>query len=252
MTEQFFVFVFVFVFAFAMDSITASAFEKAHVHRVYESIAPAFDRSRFCHWNAVKHFLDTLPPIAVVLDDGCGNGKYLRYEAPPNHTIVWVGNDLCENLLKRCAASLRSGVGLVQANGLNLPYASGTFDAVISIAVLHHLSTPDRRRQFLKEIARVLRVNGRALVTVWAAEQRHKRMKDWRIEPNGDAMIPWKDPTGMVQEWRYYHLFNKEAFVQLFDSIDEWTVHSIGYEYDNWYAVVEKTTASPGLSIKRI
>jgi len=217
---------------------SAIAFEQKHVHHVYETIATAFDRTRFCHWQVVKQFLDTLPSFSVVLDDGCGNGKYLRYPIS-NRTIVWVGNDLCANLLKCCSQGNRPE--LIQANGLNLPYKTSSFDAVISIAVLHHLSTPERRRRFLLEIARVLRPNGRALVTVWAAEQRHKRMKDWRIEPNGDAMIPWKDEQGTVKEWRYYHLFHQKEFTELFMSIEDWTVHTIGYEQDNWYAIVERT-----------
>ena len=219
----------------------ACVFEQTYVHGVYESIATEFDTTRFCYWNAVKQFLDSLPLLSIVLDNGCGNGKYLRYSTPTQR-LVWVGNDLCANLLKCCQVKATSPTpaDLIQANGLNLPYSSSTFDAVISIAVLHHLSTPDRRRAFLLEMARVLRPQGRALVTVWAAEQNHKRMRDWQIEENGDAMIPWKDKLGNIQQWRYYHLFHEKEFIELLSSIEEWTVHTIGYEYDNWYAVVER------------
>jgi len=44
-------------------------------------------------------------------------------------------------------------------------------DLCISIAVLHHLATSDRRLKALKEINRVLTVRGQALVYVWAKEQ---------------------------------------------------------------------------------
>ena len=219
---------------------TCTVFEQTHVHQVYESIAKAFDTTRFCYWDAVKQFLDALPPRAVVLDDGCGNGKYLRY---PGRAIQWVGNDICANLLKCCQDKMPAADGgcrhdLVQANGLHLPYRKGFFDAAISIAVLHHLSTPDRRHAFLSEMARVLRPGGRALITVWAAEQRHKRMKDWCIQPNGDAMIPWKDIHGTVLQWRYYHLFNQQEFTELIQSIHGWHIQTLGYDHDNWYAVV--------------
>lgn len=47
----------------------------------------------------------------------------------------------------------------------------GVCDGVISVAVLHHLSTRDRRLEALREITRVLAPKGRALVTVWAKDQ---------------------------------------------------------------------------------
>lgn len=34
-------------------------------------------------------------------------------------------------------------------NNLHLPFLSNMFDAVISIAVVHHFSTPEHRRQAL-------------------------------------------------------------------------------------------------------
>ena len=47
---------------------------------------------------------------------------------------------------------------------------SDCFDAAISIAVIHHFSTVSLRVQALKEILRVLKENGEALVYVWAKE----------------------------------------------------------------------------------
>lgn len=61
------------------------------------------------------------------------------------------------------------------ADGMQLPYASHRFDAVLSIAVLHHITTPGRRIHMLKELLRILRPGGRALVTVWATDQEDKK-----------------------------------------------------------------------------
>ena len=55
---------------------------------------------------------------------------------------------------------------MVAADSLCLPLASGSVDAVICIAVLHHMSTVERRVAVLREIRRVLLSRGRALVTV--------------------------------------------------------------------------------------
>lgn len=54
---------------------------------------------------------------------------------------------------------------------LRLPLRDGVADGVISIAVLHHLATRERRLQALDEMRRVLAPGGRALVTVWAKDQ---------------------------------------------------------------------------------
>ena len=61
------------------------------------------------------------------------------------------------------------------ADGMCLPYASNRFDAVLSIAVLHHITTPSRRIHMLTELLRVLRPGGKALVTVWATHQEDMR-----------------------------------------------------------------------------
>lgn len=54
---------------------------------------------------------------------------------------------------------------------LQLPLRDSVADGVISIAVLHHLATSERRLQALDEMRRVLAPGGRALVTVWAKNQ---------------------------------------------------------------------------------
>lgn len=50
-----------------------------------------------------------------------------------------------------------------------MPLRSGSVDAVLSIAVLHHISTEARRVAALRELMRVLRLGGELLVSVrWA------------------------------------------------------------------------------------
>lgn len=59
---------------------------------------------------------------------------------------------------------------LAQADILALPFHSSSFDAVMSIAVIHHLTTPARRIQALSELCRISRDGGVALVSAWARE----------------------------------------------------------------------------------
>ena len=50
-------------------------------------------------------------------------------------------------------------------------FRSLSFDGCICIAVIHHLSTEQRRLDAIKELVRITRVGGLILVYVWALEQ---------------------------------------------------------------------------------
>ena len=66
---------------------------------------------------------------------------------------------------------------MLTADNLRLPYRDNIFDAVISIGVIHHLTTRERRIQALKELARILCPGGKLMVYVWAMEQRHRKVR---------------------------------------------------------------------------
>jgi len=203
-----------------------SIFEKDFVHTTYDTIAEMFHHTRFCHWNAIQEFLDSLPAYSWVLDNGCGNGKYLGYR----NDLVFVGSDMCLPLLN---ISYRKS-DVTYANSLELPYKNKMFDAIICVAVLHHLSTPERRHEFIHEMVRTMKVNGRGIVTVWALDQtNNKRMLKWNIQPNGDAMIPWKDHKGNIVSQRYYHLFTQQELQSYFEH-EHIKIVKCFFEYENW------------------
>ena len=56
-------------------------------------------------------------------------------------------------------------------------FRSDAFDVCLCIAVLHHLSTTERRLAGLRELVRVIRPGGLVLVYVWALEQEAKKVK---------------------------------------------------------------------------
>lgn len=83
-----------------------------------------------------------------------------------------MGCDICANLVEICN---KKKCQVFRADALNLPIRSASMDAAISIAVIHHFSTYQRRLKALKELERVLRIGGKACVTVWALEQTHPK-----------------------------------------------------------------------------
>jgi alkylated DNA repair protein alkB family protein 8 len=112
--------------------------EDAHVHDVYDAIASEFSLTRHTPWPKVCQFVNDLPPWAVVYDVGCGNGRYLQQR----RDIIALALDRCSGFARLCAsASLNSA----QADCLHLPLRSESCDALLSIAVLHHVSTSERR-----------------------------------------------------------------------------------------------------------
>lgn len=138
--------------------------ERKYVHHVYDAIAPHFSSTRFAKWPKVSMFLNSLMPGSVILDAGCGNGKYLGL----NPHCFYIGCDISAPLIQICAGR---GHEVMVADAVNLPYRSGFGDAAISIAVLHHLSTESRRRKAIEELVRVVQKGGLVLITVWAVEQ---------------------------------------------------------------------------------
>ncbi|XP_072332860.1 tRNA (carboxymethyluridine(34)-5-O)-methyltransferase ALKBH8 isoform X1 [Scyliorhinus torazame] len=148
----------------------ASKLEHKYVHDVYDGIADHFSSTRHTPWPKVTEFLKAMPAGAFVVDVGCGNGKYLGV----NKNLFMVGCDRSKNLVHICR---ERKFEVFVCDGLLVPLRSGVCDACISIAVVHHFSTEGRRLSAIKEIVRLLRPGGKALIYVWAMEQERNKVK---------------------------------------------------------------------------
>lgn len=226
-------------------------YEQEHVHEVYEQIASHFSSTRYKPWPIIEQFLKDLVPGSVGLDVGCGNGKYLQV----NPNIYIIGSDRSTNLTTIAAKHQPHSV--VVSDILDLPHPQGVFDFAISIAVVHHLSTSERRVQAIASILRTLRQGGGALFYVWALEQESSR-RGWSELDEQDVMVPWvmrgskkmlkglPQPGGGVQDrvedkvfHRYYHLYGKgelEGDIQAAGG----RILDCGYEKDNWWAIASR------------
>ncbi|XP_039178096.1 alkylated DNA repair protein alkB homolog 8 isoform X2 [Crotalus tigris] len=148
----------------------ASVLEQKYVHEVYEDIARHFSSTRHSPWPRVLEFLKGLPRGAIVADVGCGNGKYLGI----CKDLYMFGCDRSKTLVDICG---EKEFQAFVCDALTVPIRSGSCDACISIAVIHHFSTLERRLAVLCELTRLLRPGGKALVYVWAMEQEYKEQK---------------------------------------------------------------------------
>uniref|UniRef100_A0A8B9QJ03 tRNA (carboxymethyluridine(34)-5-O)-methyltransferase ALKBH8 n=1 Tax=Apteryx owenii TaxID=8824 RepID=A0A8B9QJ03_APTOW len=166
--------------SFPLSEMEASKLEQEHVHRVYEEIAAHFSSTRHSPWPQIVEFLRSLPKGAIVADIGCGNGKYLGI----NKDLYMIGCDRSKNLVDICG---EKDFQAFVCDALSVPIRSGSCDACISIAVIHHFSTAERRLATIRELARLLRPGGTALVYVWAMEQEYKKQKSKYLKEKNDS-----------------------------------------------------------------
>lgn len=141
-----------------------------YVKNTYDNIAGDFSKTRYKKWPKVDEYLKSIDEHSLLLDVGCGNGKYLD-----NSRTFNVGCDISSNLLSICK---QRDFEVLQCDMSAIPFRPGSFDAIICIAALHHIASSQRRRKCLEKMISLLRPsNGSSLlVQVWAFEQ--------DIEPN--------------------------------------------------------------------
>lgn len=122
-------------------------------------------------------------PAARVLEIGSGPGRLASRIAEMARDARVVGSDISPEMLARATSwAERSGVAgrvrFVLADASSLPFADGSFDAVVSTLSLHHWPNA---AVGLREVRRVLRPGGIARVYDIA---------DWvtRFEPGAEAV----------------------------------------------------------------
>jgi ubiquinone/menaquinone biosynthesis C-methylase UbiE len=97
-----------------------------------------------------------LAEVRTVLDVGCGTGEFAVALVESVPGAAYVGVDV-STLATRAAAELGRPGAFVAADAERLPFAEGTFDAVVSLYALEHFPAPVAT---LTEMCRVLRPGG--------------------------------------------------------------------------------------------
>lgn len=139
----------------------------------------------------------------VILDVGCGTGRFMEIAAGFGATVV--GIDLSYAVDAAYAnMGVHPKINIIQANLFQLPFRAATFDAIYSIGVLHH--TRNTREAFL-QLPRLLTQHGAIGIWVypWAGDysKRLDRIRKWTIH------IPQRILYAMCTMWVpiYYVLY---------------------------------------------
>lgn len=147
----------------------------------YEAISP----STYWAWLELS-----LRAESCVLDLGCGSGRDAAHFAN-RHEVV--GVDVSSGMLGE-ALRLHPELNLVQADGRDLPFSRGAFDAVWAMASLVHL---DRRglEEALHECARVIRPGGVLFVSLPISEA-----SAWRSSNGVPRWFAYLPPDEVLSE----------------------------------------------------
>ena len=141
--------------------------------RFYDPAMATVFQERRLH-RALLDELD-LQPGQSLLDIGCGTGTLdlLLYKRFPDLSVV--GLDIDPTVLtiaQRKIVQRQVQLPLSLASADCLPYANDSFDHVLSTFMLHHLTTPQKKRM-LAEAWRVLRPDTRLLILDFGPPQSH-------------------------------------------------------------------------------
>jgi tRNA (uracil-5-)-methyltransferase TRM9 len=215
----------------------------------YAAHAESFDESRTgaweC-WETVTALLVAKTGMRSLLDIGCGNGRFAGFlDATGLEHVAYTGIDSEPAFIARAQQRYPAKTFVEGRLETSLDLL-GTFDAVVSFGVLHHVAGLDERRTFLDAVAHRLNGGGIAALSFWQP----KRLSNFAskvssvhnvegLEPN-DFLLGWK---GDFDHVRYCHHFDDEEVDHLIETsslklVDRF--NGIGNDVTNLYVIVSK------------
>ena len=188
--------------------------------RFYDLLADDFSRREDDFKSLAGYFQDD----DKVLDLGCGNGRFYNLINHPGRTGQYFGIDNSSRLI--AAAKERYPPGqFVVTDGLSLPFTADFFDKVFCPTVFYHLPGYEMRREFLREVWRVLKPGGFLILCVRVSPYK----KYWRLllkyawlKISGRSKLDWGDvyePWG-GQGVRYFHHFSRRELRNILEEVD--------------------------------
>jgi demethylmenaquinone methyltransferase / 2-methoxy-6-polyprenyl-1,4-benzoquinol methylase len=140
------------------------------VRGMFDEVAPRYDLlnhvlsgniDRYWRWRTVRQFRGVLAePGARVLDLACGSGDLVQAMGGEGTRALRIGGDFSHGMLRAAQAKMPQ-LPLVEADGLQLPFADNTLDLITIGFGFRNLAN---YRAGCQEMLRVLRPGGRAAI----------------------------------------------------------------------------------------
>src|SRR5438094_6069951 len=182
-----------------------------------------------------------IPPCSKILDAGCGPGV-MAGKLMERGYAVW-GIDFAEPMIRKArelCGSDQFGVGDVE----HIPFPDNTFDVVVSLGVIEYLESDE---QALREIRRVLKPGGRAVIAISNGRSVVRRIDGvlfrlvsllrpayhWlKYRFRGNPVPPPPAPAATVPR-ALYQRFYRSRWLRLLRGVnlepEEWICHSWGW-----------------------
>lgn len=178
--------------------------EETNVKNVYEEIARHFDNTRVHTWKWITDFIKSFPKNSIICDVGCGNGRNMMI---PEYKFIGIDN--CRAFIEICRSK---NLEVVEANMTKIPFNNNYFDAIICIASFHHIYTDNAKIECLLELKRIIKDNGKIMISVWSKNQPEKTKRIFK--KYGHNFVKWNK---FGQEYnRYYYIFHIIELKKLF------------------------------------
>jgi ubiquinone/menaquinone biosynthesis C-methylase UbiE len=160
---------------------------KRELKRRYDMTAHFYDR-RYGKIQREKYdvVLANIRNVDRILDVGCGTGMLLG--SLGKRARILVGADISAKML-RTARKRAPNAFLVLADADNLPFADRSFDIAVSVTLLQNMPDPNRT---VREMARVIRPNGAAIITSLKRKHSQKQLEDWVSNANLEPLKIWE------------------------------------------------------------
>lgn len=209
-------------------------------HRHMDEVAGLYEKTIPPH--VVEHYLQKrvdfirkrLRPGSHVVDVGCGTGLLARKLREAGFKAS--GVDESSGMLKECLKL--NGVSCVNGDSAKLPIRSGSMDAAVCIATMHHVVSKEAIAQTLMEMARIVKPGGQVLIwdhnplnPYWPIFMKRlpQDQEETRLIPLHELVAALKQaPVSSIQAWRMGLVpdFAPRAFLWFFKAL-EWLVERI-------------------------
>jgi tRNA (uracil-5-)-methyltransferase TRM9 len=208
----------------------------------YRFHAHSFDESRKGAWNSWGAILNEIRPFKSILDLGCGNGRFAAFLDEHVEDFDYTGIDAEPAFIDAARARYPSHT-FTEAQLDN--EIDGSYDAIVSFGVFHHVPGFNERVALLQRLAKALRNGGHIAVSLWQPlllDNFDKKVALRTVDgvEHNDYLLGW---NGDFDHVRYCHHFDEPEITDLIESSDLCLVRQFqGTNNDrtNHYIVLEK------------
>ncbi|HSN74952.1 MAG TPA: class I SAM-dependent methyltransferase [Anaerolineae bacterium] len=195
----------------------------------YDRFAAQFAQSRTPNQPGWQRLLPYLPERGRLLDVGCGHGRLARLLDQQGRRVTYVGVDSSASLLSIARAetadlaiSTAFIVVDITAAGWVDSLPADSFDAIVALAVLHHIPGWQGRRTLLAQLASLLAQEGVLALSTWQfmnEARLRRKIVPWdaagltpeQVEA-GDTLLDWQRGGAGL---RYCHLVDESELLTL-------------------------------------